>query len=234
MEGILLFIEEHQIWIYLTFALIGLIYLRLLLRSYQELSRAVFGLERERASSKLVRSAAMLIIIVAGEAATFVVATFAGPALPISIRETPIPTVSLLATPPADEVLTDEGFVTATPLSQLAAGSDGCLNPEATITSPQNGDAIEGVIQILGTANIANFAFYKIEYKRIGTDESWLTVSAGTERVCEVGCSEKEELATWDTRLVTPGPYGFRLIVTDTAGNAPLPCEIEVQVLPAP
>ncbi len=40
------------------------------------------------------------------------------------------------------------------------------------------------------------------------------------------------DLGFWDTTLVNPGDYGFRLVVTDTAGNAPLPCVRRVRVLP--
>ena len=108
----------------------------------------------------------------------------------------------------------------------------GCLNPDATLTSPQDGESISGTVKILGTANIQNFAFYKVEYRSLTPDSSWLTVSAGTVPVCEGKCEISEELGSWDTSLVSPGEYGFRLVVTDTEGNAPLPCEIQVRVLP--
>jgi hypothetical protein len=32
--------------------------------------------------------------------------------------------------------------------------------------------------------------------------------------------------------LVTPGQYAMQLVVTDTLGNAPLPCQILLQVTP--
>jgi hypothetical protein len=233
MDEILLFVEEQQTWIYLLLALAGLIYLRSIFRSYRELRRAVFALERERAMSLLIRSGAMLALVIAALAATFVVATFAGPALPLSTRQTPLPTVSLLATPEdAVETLTED-FVTATPFDPLTVDSAGCQNPNATITNPNDGDSVSGVIAILGTANIENFAFYKLEYRRLSPDIEWIPVSAGTQRVCEL-CDITEELGTWNTGLVIPGDYAFRLVVTDAVGNAPLPCEIQLRVLPAP
>ncbi len=39
-----------------------------------------------------------------------------------------------------------------------------------------------------------------------------------------------DTLGAWDTRLIEPGAYLFRLVVTDTSGNAPYPCVIEVEV----
>lgn len=233
MDEILLFVEEQQTWIYLLLALAGLIYFRSIFRSYRELRRAVFALERERAMSMLIRSGAMLALVIAALAATFVVATFAGPALPLSTRQTPLPTVSLLATPEdAIETLTED-FVTATPFDPLTVDSAGCQNPTATITNPKDGDSVSGVVAILGAANIENFAFYKLEYRRLSPDIEWIPVSAGTQRVCEF-CDINDELGTWNTSLVIPGDYAFRLVVTDAAGNAPLPCEIRLRVLPSP
>ncbi|HEY42826.1 MAG TPA: hypothetical protein G4O11_02470 [Anaerolineae bacterium] len=233
MEEILLFVEEQQTWIYLLLAIAGLIYVRSIFRSYRELRRAVFALERERAMSMLIRSGAMLALVFAALAATFVVATFAGPALPLSSRQTPLPTVSLLATPETGEEGLVEDFVTATPFDPMSVNSTGCQNPNATITSPVDGDSVSGVVNIFGAASIQNFAFYKLEYRRLAPDAEWIPVSAGTQHVCEL-CDITEELGTWNTSLVIPGDYAFRLVVTDTAGNAPLPCEIRLRVLPSP
>jgi len=234
MEEILLFIEERQNWIYVILALAGLVYLRSIFRSYKEFRGANFGLERERAMSRLIRSGAMLVLVFAGLAATFVIATFAWPALPVSIRQTPIPTVSLLATPEVDVDTAGDEFITATPRDPRAVDSSGCLNPQATITDPQDGDSVSGLVMVLGTANIPNFAFYKIEYKRLAPGEVWHPISAGTLPVCEDGCQVMEELGTWNTTLVTPGEFAFRLVVMDAEGNAPLPCEIQLRVLPPP
>ena len=95
-------------------------------------------------------------------------------------------------------------------------------------------DSVSGLVVVLGVADITNFAFYKIEYKRLMPGEVWHPISAGTQPVCENDCQVKEELGTWNTTLVTPGDYAFRLVVMDAEGNAPLPCEIQLRVLPPP
>jgi hypothetical protein len=230
MNEFLLFVEEHQTWLYVFIAFLGLVYLRSAYLSYKDMRRAIFGLERERASSRLVRSGAMLALVIAGWIAVFVIATFTSPALPLSVRESPIPTVALLATPEIVEGTSEPGFSTATPIQASEIDRSGCLNENATITSPKDGDTVQGIVVILGKANIPNFAFYKVEYRRL--DGDWLTVSAGSDPICET-CEETEELGTWDTRLVEPGFYGFRLVVSDTVGNAPLPCEIQIRIVPS-
>ena len=234
MEEILLFIEERQNWIYVILTLAGLVYLRSVFHSYKELRGAIFGLERERAMSRLIRSGAMLILVFAGLAATFVVATYAWPALSVSIHQTPLPTISLLASPEVDVDTVLEESQPTTPRDSLFVDSSGCQNPAATITDPQDGDSVSGLVAVLGVADIINFAFYKIEYKRLMAGEMWHPISAGTQPVCENDCQVKEELGTWNTTLVTPGDYAFRLVVMDAEGNAPLPCEIQLRVLPPP
>jgi hypothetical protein len=230
MNEFLLFVEEHQTWLYVFIAFLGLVYLRSAYLSYKEMRRAIFGLERERASSRLLRSGAMLALVIAGWIAVFVIATFTGPALPLSVRESPIPTVALLATPDTVEETPEPGFSTATPIQDTEIDRSGCLNENATITFPKDGDTIQGTVVILGKANIPNFAFYKVEYRRL--DGDWLTVSAGSDPICAT-CEETEELGTWDTSLVEPGFFGFRIVVSDSAGNAPLPCEIQIRIVPS-
>lgn len=224
MAEALVLIEELQTWIYLILGLAGLVYLRLSLRWAQEYRNAIFGLERDRAAAGLRRSATMLALVVAVLLTTFLVATFLSPSVPLGSRPTELPTVSLLASVEPDQVEEDEGFVTASPLPLGTPDSAGCANSEATITSPEPGETLRGVVEIEGTANIENFAFYKYEFRSLVGETDWQPVSAGTAPVVEA------RLGSWDTSLVEPGPYALRLVVTDTAGNAPHPCEIQIHV----
>jgi hypothetical protein len=227
MAELIVFIEAHQTWIYLGLGMIGLVYLRITLRWWAEYREALFGLERERALGGLRRSGAMLALVVAASAGTFLAATFVGPALPLSARPTPLPTVSLLATVQPAEA-NGTAFAAATALPVSTANAAGCANTEATLSSPAAGDTVSGVIDVEGTAAIANFAFYKYEFRLATGSDAWQAISAGTTPVIE------GTLGTWDTSLVPAGEYSFRLVVTDTAGNAPLPCEIQIRVAPEP
>ena len=232
MEEIILSIEALQSWIYLILGLAGLIYAGLVLRAFRDLRSSVFGLERERATRRMTRSGAMLILILAGLSATFVIINFASPAIPASARPTVLPTVSLLATPQPASGIVAESFTTATPIEASAIDGAGCTNELATISSPETNSTVRGEIQFLGTANISNFAFYKLEYHDLRPESTWLAIWASNEPVCQSGCGEQELLGTWDTTLVRPGQYAVQLVVTDTQGNAPLPCQILLQVIP--
>jgi hypothetical protein len=84
-------------------------------------------------------------------------------------------------------------------------------------------------VTIQGQPTSPNFAFFKYEYRTAGglpaPGAVW-AISAGTTP------TTNGDLGAWDTTLVIPGDYAFRLVVTDTAGNAPLPCVQKVRVLP--
>jgi hypothetical protein len=232
MEEVLLFIEENQTWIFLVLVIIGVIYLRSTIFAFQEMRRAIYRLERERSVARLTRSGASLALVAAVMLATFIIVTFTTPALPASARPTPIPTVSFLTTPNQEGGGEVDGLATATSISSGVGDSSGCINPLATILSPADNDSVSGVVTFTGAANIPGFAFYKIEYNDLSSTGSWLAISANTTQVCEDTCEEEEVLANWDTSLVTPGDYAVRLVVTDTAGNAPLPCQILLRVIP--
>lgn len=227
MEDALLFIEEQQTWIYLFFGVFAVIYLKATRDAASELRASMYGLERERSLGKLRRSAALMTVSLAVILTTFVLATYAGPAVPAADRPTPLPTVSLLAT--AEITLAVQGGepATAIPLSQDDLDGAGCANTSATLTSPVEGASLQDSVDILGTADIPNFSFYKYEYRSTQPGSVWRTISAGTTPVIE------EKLGTWDTSLLIPGDYALRLVVTDTGGNAPLPCVIRVTVTAA-
>lgn len=217
MEEALLLIASLQGWIYVLLLLSGLVYLRLALKWHSEVRNSQFGLEREQAGSKRSRAAGMLILILAAAVATFVISTFLVPQIPASPQATAIPTISLL------EPEAVQGSSTDPPGTPSGAG---CLNEGATISSPTSGEEIRGLVEVVGTADIPNFAFYKIEIRPSEPSSIWQVITAGTDTLTE------EMLGMWDTSLVENGVYLLQLVVTDTVGNAPLPCTIEIVVLP--
>jgi hypothetical protein len=83
------------------------------------------------------------------------------------------------------------------------------------------------VIQAWGTADLASFGYYKLEYRKEGLDE-WHYITGANNPV------DNGALGTWDTRTVSDGRYVFRLVVVDRTGNYPPPCEIVVSVKNTP
>ena len=229
MDQALLLIQAYQTWIYLVLGLALLLYARSAAAWWRAEHRAEYGLERERAHRGWTRSAGMAIAVTGVGSLTFLVTTLLSPAVPASSRPTPLPTVSLLATPSTPAAQSTGPAATALP--EAALDSSGCLNPAATLTYPEEGSELSGTVTIRGSAAIPNFAFYKYEYIALAAGSPapgavWRAISAGTDPIT------KSDLGFWDTTLVNPGDYGFRLVVTDTAGNAPLPCVRRVRVLP--
>jgi hypothetical protein len=226
MAEALLFLEEYQGWVYLVLGLAVLVYLRLTWRWYRSRRETIFSLEREQATDRLTRSATLLGLALALLAATFFATTVLGPSMPVSERPTALPTVSLLVT--ATFVQSEaEALMTSTPLPTTEVDSAGCANTLATILTPATGESLTGAVEITGTADIPNFAFYKYEYISLTPGAVWRAIGAGTRT------TRDSLLGTWDTTLVLPGEYALRLVVTDTAGNAPQPCVILVRVLPS-
>jgi hypothetical protein len=230
MDQALLLIQSYQTWIYVILALALLAYLRAGLLGWRAHGRAEYGLEREKARRGMTRAGLMALWVVIVAGLTFLAATVMSPAVPAAFRSTPLPTVSLLSTPstPAPQV----AGPAATALPEAALDASGCLNPDATLTFPADGAELSGTVTIQGSAGIPNFAFYKYEYIELAAGAPaqgavWRAIYAGTAPVVD------GDLGPWDTTLVVPGDYGFRLVVTDTAGNAPLPCVRRVRVLPA-
>lgn len=222
MEESLALIDRYQVWFYLFLAVVGLGYVRQGWNAYQDLRRSLFGLERERALSRLRRSGAFLALAASAAAAIFILTTFVTPSLPVA-APTPLPTISVLATPVQAAEPPDQ-----TPAPPSGLDTSGCENPQATITDPQPDATLSGTVVIRGTAAIDNFSFFKLEYRGLNEQSPWRAILAH-EQVVREG-----ELGTWDTSLVLPGDYSLRLVVVDTAGNAPLPCTIPVRIVPAP
>lgn len=227
MTEVLLAIEQNKLWIYAGLFLAALVYIRSALGWHGQYRDALFGLEREKAAGGMRRALAMLGLLAAAAVSVFLVETLLVPAVPAGDRPTPMPTVSLLASPPLPDQVSPDSFSAATPLPAGTIVGGGCENSQATLAAPEPGETVRGVIEIIGTADIDNFAFYKYEIRSLvegGGQTAWQAVSAGTTVVRD------DVLGTWDTSLVNPGPYALRLVVTDTAGNAPQPCQIQVQV----
>jgi hypothetical protein len=227
MEEALVFIERQQVWIFLLLGIFALIYLRQMLLAVQEARASVYGLEKERSLGKLRRAAAMLTLAGAGLVATLVITTFVSPRVPLSARPTAIPTVSLLSSPSPPAPAQAPGGLPPTSVPEPGLDGSGCLNPQATLTSPVEGQSLTGMVEVRGTADIVDFALYKYEYRSSSAGSVWRSISAGTQPVVD------GVLGSWDTSLVLPDEYLFRLVVTDTAGNAPLPCVIKLYVAPA-
>jgi hypothetical protein len=230
MEAALAFFRNFEIWIYVLLGLGALVYIRKFILAWQELRGAAFGLERNNAQTRLNHAASVLVLLITMAVSQFILVTFVAPTVPGAI---PLltPTLNILVTPtmtlPSIQTPLDQ-TVTATPLlANTTQEVEGCVPGQVEITSPKGGEEVQGLVSVMGTVDIPNFAFYKIESKR--PDEAiWAILLAGNQPV-KVG-----ELGIWDTRRLTPGDYQLSVVPVDTEANTLPRCSVNIRVASPP
>ncbi len=235
MEAGLQFFRAYEGWIYFLVAFGALIYLRRFMLAWTELRGSLFGLERENAQRKLNMAASVLVMLILVVVAEFVLTSFVVPSTPAA-NPLLTPTIDLLATPTitlAAPTAPAPGFgspATVTPLPTIDEFSETCVPGQIEITAPEAGDTLSDEVSILGSANIPNFGFYKIEIATLEAslqaDTVWLSIQAGNNP------KQNETLVeTWNVSSLTPGEYVLQLVVTDNDGQQPAPeCRIRVRI----
>ena len=217
-------LETYEPLIYISLAIFGLFAFRRMWGAWREWRDAVYTLEREYALWHLGRVTVIGFLVLSLFFAEFYIATFIAPSLPASDLLT-TPTLDLLASPqatlpPADS--TQAAIALAT--QPVQNGMSGCVDDKIMITSPKSGDVVSAVVDLIGTASIPNFGFYKYEVAPVGTQQ-WATISADRTP------KKAESLGKWNTLSLSNGDYFLRLVITDNVGNALDPCVIAVRIL---
>jgi hypothetical protein len=191
---------------------------------WREWRNSVYTLEREFALGRLGRATALGFLVLGLFFVEFYIATFIAPALPASDLLT-TPTLDLLASPQATLLPADSTQAALVSVTQpVQNGMSGCVADQIMITSPKSGETVKAVVDLIGTANVPNFGFYKYEIAPVGT-QNWATVSAEREP------KKAELLGKWNTLSQSNGEYFLRLVITDNVGNSLEPCVIAVRVL---
>lgn len=164
--------------------------------------------------------------------AEFVIVAYIAPLRP---EATPLltPTLDLISTATTTLTPAETGLpglepppegVTPVPSPTFDARIGNCVVDSVEITSPEPGVTLIGEVSIGGSADIANFGFYKLEVT-LQSELNWRTIQAGRDPIRSDILVEK-----WDTSTLVPGDYLLRLVVTDNDGN-PLPdCQVPVKI----
>ena len=230
MDEALHFFKVYEVWIYLVLGIGAVIYVRKFTLAWQELRSAIFGLERDRAQSQLNQASAVLVILVMIAVAEFVIVSFVAPMVP-GASPLPTPTIDLLATPTTtlevpgviEDSPEDSGLV---PLPTVEIGESSCVPGEIDITSPDEGDILQGEVEIRGSASIADFGFYKLEVAR-QEEALWLTIQAGRDQVVN-----DVLVSNWDTSRLPPDDYVLQLVVVDSRGEVLPACRVSLRIEP--
>ena len=217
-------LASYEPLIYIALAIGAMFAFRRMWRAWREWRDSVYGLEREFALRRLGQATAAAFLVLALIFVEFFIATFVAPSLPASdILATP--TLDLLLTPPGTLSPADATQAALSPGTQeVPSGMSGCIPDRIMITSPKAGEEVSGTVEITGTANTPNLAFYKYEVAQLGSQE-WATISADREP------RKNEKLGEWNTTSWANGDYFLRLVITDNVGTSLEPCVIAVRVV---
>jgi hypothetical protein len=194
MEALFRFLASYEIFIYIILSVGLAITLRWLWQAYGEWRIAYYGLEKQLASRHLSSSIAAAGLIVMLVLSELCIVSFLVPTLPGSTFQ-PTPTVNLLVT--QNGTPTPASNITVVP-GEVPFGAVGCVPGQVVITSPAPGESVSGSLELIGTADVPNFGFYKYEVVAQGS-ENWATISAGRNVV------RNGTLGRWDTSELTPG-----------------------------
>jgi len=227
MASVVQFFKNNEVFIYLILGILAVWQIRKFSLGWDDLRSAAFGLEQESARARLNWASSMLVLIFVLAVSEFGMVSLVFPNIPDA---SPLitPTLDLLSTPTntleaANTANLASETGNAEPAVSIQTEEISCIPGQVEISFPPNGEIVQDIVEIYGTADIPNFGFYKFEMASIN-DANWLTVQAGD-------IATKEDLlGYWDTSRLPVGDYALRLIVTDNQGNASEPCTVNVRV----
>lgn len=210
------FLARYQVWILGLVGLGALLSVIFFWLAYQRHERTPFGLEKDAARRRQnVALAALSLLLTLGAIVfgldRYIVRREGGAAGTLAPDARPT------------EAATPTPILGAQP---LVVDSSGCDNPAVNLVKPGHGERIAGSYEIVGTANIPNFAFYKVEISSAATNGAWVTLAVGNVP------KSADALGRFDTSPYEPGEYAFRLVATDNVGRAAPPCVIVVSFAP--
>jgi LysM repeat protein len=98
---------------------------------------------------------------------------------------------------------------------------------EVQIVQPKENETVPDVVHVIGTADIPDFQFYKVEYAqgRTPLDSSFNSIgqTVPTNVVDSI-------LATWYVGNMPAGDYTLRLTAVDNEGQFPRPCDVHIKI----
>ena len=235
--------------IYIALIVGAVFYVREMIAARQDLHQSLYSLEREAANSRLWRSVLMLGLLGLIAAATFVLSTVVAPQVATDEgRVTPTaaftlptntPTPTFQPTPtrtprpptpvPGTPAPTIAGAPTEAPTPAPLPLPAACPDPNVQIVAPVAGQVFSGEIQVRGTADAPNFAFYKLTLSGPATGNVTQTagdVARAPVRDGVLGAIDPASL------LSQPGIYVVGLVVVDNTGNELPHCDVSIVIQP--
>lgn len=247
MIVILGWLSQQVIWISLICLMGTLGYIVTAVLAKRKRDRAQFTLEREVYHQQMTRAWLVAALFLALASMVFAVSLYWLPAQPEAEGATATPSSGLYTLTPAESqsnipltatstitqvvVSAPEivATITPTPLSTQVPPEQlqpDCPDPGAQLTFPVAGGSLSAVVEVLGTAQVNAFSYYRFEVVFPGS-ETPNFIAQYDDMV------ENEALGLWDvsdvTRYPPGGPYRFQLVVVDIYGNTTT-CTVPVNI----
>lgn len=82
------------------------------------------------------------------------------------------------------------------------------------ISNPLPGEAVQGLVQVIGTVQADGFVSYKLDFTFMDNpSQTWFTIATGSQPI------QDDILGEWDTTVLTDGDYNLRLSVQVQNGS---------------
>lgn len=255
MIQLLRFISSISLLLYGACALVFLFSIRSWWMAQQEGQRTIYGLEKEVAAERANRAVTLALFAIALAALVYFADANASVAGTVAPPRSPTPNLALFITPTATVPAPTPTSPPPSP-TPLRGGIGGpppsspnppaarptatsppapptpvpqapfCPDLAARIVSPGTDAYLMGTVPIIGSANIANFQYYKIEYGIGDQPQQWAVLGELHRRPVVDGVLE-----TVNASAFQPGVYRLRLTVVDNTGNFPIaPCSVRVNI----
>jgi hypothetical protein len=252
MTIIVFLIEQLAIGLYI-FIGIGIFFaLRRLTRARFELRATRFELQRDFARYSRANALTTLILLIEAGLLVFGVQQYVAPTMRMVLDLSPsaedvivdldfsTPTAAPLAQINIDEESIELGNFddnevritptpTATPVGTIEAAPTavGCDSPGAQLQIPANGQVIQSIVPVIGTAYTDNFRSFKLEIAGAYTQGQFSTMEEFTNEVREIGV-----LSQFNPALYEEGTYQFRLAVFDITEMLRESCTVTIYIRP--
>ena len=216
MVAFLTFLQDYEMVVYYLGALVALYNVYLFIAAQVRLSKTAFGLESELLTGRRNGALAALLLIILFAAGIHLAVRYGLPEAQraeqarINANAVNLPTI----TP------------TPTPLILFGMDVSGCKEG-ARLLEPRPGQAVRGKVTLRIVADIADFAFYKIELGTPDEPDLWIPIYTNNEPAPE----EEPFSWTWDSATVVPGVYHLRLTVIKADLTIHTQCVVPIQVL---
>lgn len=101
----------------------------------------------------------------------------------------------------------------------------GCDTNNAMLQIPTNGLVVFEPVQVIGRADVENFAFYRFELRGESTFDEFATLAEYTQPMTDLGT-----LGQFIPSFYEPGEYQFRLNVFDINGDVRATCTVNILI----